>query len=312
MRNQSARTQQINPAAFSALYEALSVIYHYKKDLEKFLRTRSARHPELVADLDFDGYKRSFAEDFVDRLQADEGKYRDLTLEIMIEVAQMDSFPSLKWHQDAATLLPKAQEAVAALKTCTERQQGIIEERQRIAAELAAHRATAQAQQGFAMKLAQLQTRFEELRAMPDRQAAGLLFEPFLNELFRLFDLDPRLSYKLEIEQIDGSLSFDTDDYIVEAKWWKKPMEREHVDIFDAKVRRKGKNALGLYISVNGFSAGALKEYDRRTAFITMDGGDLFCVLDGRITLDELLKRKKRHMNETGNCYFPAQLALAE
>ncbi|MED7955050.1 restriction endonuclease [Streptomyces sp. BE20] len=109
---------------------------------------------------------------------------------------------------------------------------------------------------------------------MEDRRRAGLLFEPFLNELFRLFDLDPRLSYVLETEQIDGSFFFDTDDYIVEAKWWKKAMGREHVDIFDAKVRRKGRNALGLYIAVNGFTADALKEYDRRTAFITMDGGD--------------------------------------
>ncbi|MFD9592265.1 restriction endonuclease [Kitasatospora sp. NPDC059973] len=111
---------------------------------------------------------------------------------------------------------------------------------------------------------------------------------------------------------MDGSLSFDTDDYIVEAKWWKEPMEREHVDIFDAKVRRKGKNALGLYIAVNGFTAGAVREHDRRTSFVTMDGGDLYAVLEGRIPLDELLKRKKRYANETGNCYFPVYLALAD
>ncbi|WP_033349461.1 restriction endonuclease [Kitasatospora aureofaciens] len=311
MTNQSSRTQQIHPAAFSALYEALSVIFFYKKELKKFLQTRAAKHPELVAGLDFDGYKRAFAEEFVDRLQEGGAKYRDLALNIMLEVAQMDSFPSLKWHEDAATLLPKAQEAVAALRTWTERQQGLIEERDRIAAELAAHRANAQARQGFATKLAALNDRFAELGKMEDRKKAGLLFEPFLNELFHLFDLEPRLSYVLETEQIDGSLSFDTDDYIVEAKWWKKAMEREHVDIFDAKVRRKGKLALGLYIAVNGFTAGALKEYDRRTTFITMDGGDLMCVLEGRIPLDELLRRKKRHANETGNCYFPAYLALA-
>ncbi|MFC5664826.1 hypothetical protein ACFP3U_17770 [Kitasatospora misakiensis] len=113
MTDQSARTQQIHPAAFGALYEALSVIYHYKKDLEKFLRTRSARYPELVVGLDFDGYKRAFAEEFVDRLQAGEGKYRDLTLEIMIEVAEMDSFPKgcpvtpEWWHHDLHDRRPK-------------------------------------------------------------------------------------------------------------------------------------------------------------------------------------------------------------
>ena len=33
-------------------------------------------------------------------------------------------------------------------------------------------------------------------------------------------------------------------------------------------------------------------------------------VLDERIVLDELLQRKKRHANETGECYFPASRML--
>jgi hypothetical protein len=37
-----------------------------------------------------------------------------------------------------------------------------------------------------------------------------------------------------------------------------------------------------------------------------MDGGDLMAVVEERVGLDELLRRKRRHMNETGNCYFPA------
>ncbi len=45
---------------------------------------------------------------------------------------------------------------------------------------------------------------------------------------------------------------------------------------------------------------------------VTREEGDLICVLDGRITLDELLRRKKRYANETGNCYFPAHLAVLQ
>ncbi|WP_432073178.1 hypothetical protein [Streptomyces wuyuanensis] len=74
--------------------------------------------------------------------------------------------------------------------------------------------------------------------------------------------MEPRLSYSLEYEQIDGSLTFDTDDYIVEAKW--------------------------------------------------RQGLDFLYVLDGRLTLDELLRRKKRHANETGSCYFPATMFSGE
>jgi hypothetical protein len=38
---------------------------------------------------------------------------------------------------------------------------------------------------------------------------------------------------------------------------------------------------------------------------MTMDGADIICVLDQRARLDDLLRRKKRHANETGECYYP-------
>ncbi|WP_141812403.1 hypothetical protein [Nocardia bhagyanarayanae] len=71
------------------------------------------------------------------------------------------------------------------------------------------------------------------------------------------------------------------------------------------KVHRKAKSSFGLIISVMGFTKDAVDEYHSRTPFITMDGADLMCVLEGRIRLDELLIRKKRHANDTGQCYFP-------
>lgn len=70
---------------------------------------------------------------------------------------------------------------------------------------------------------------------------------------------------------------------------------------------RKAKNTLGLFISISGFTSGALEAYRERTPLIAMDGDDLFCVLDSRVRLDELLKRKKRYASETGSCYFPAR-----
>ena len=310
--SRSTTSKQIHPAAYGALVEGLSVIFWFKKELKRFILARTASHPALVAGLDFEDYKRVIAEEFVDRLQADEDRYRDLTLEIMLEVAQMDRFPSIARHEDSEKLLAQTREAVGALKTWTERYQGILDEQEQFEAELAETRAEAEAQQGFAAKLVALKHQFEALGAMTDRQKAGRLFESFLNELFRLFDLEPRLSYKLEAEEIDGSLTFDTDDYIIEAKWWKEPMEAEHLDKFDTKVRRKGKNALGLFIAVNGFTSGARSQYSQRTSFLTMDGGDLICVLEGRIKLDELLRRKKRYANETGNCYCPAYIAVLE
>jgi hypothetical protein len=81
---------------------------------------------------------------------------------------------------------------------------------------------------------------------------------------------------------------------------------------FASKVRFKGKNALGLFISVNGFTAGAFDFYAHSTPFLAMDGADLMCVLEQRVRLDDLLRRKKRYANETGHCFFPAQRMLGE
>jgi len=141
-------------------------------------------------------------------------------------------------------------------------------------------------------------------------QQRGKCFEQLLTSLLLLFDMEPRLAYDLEREQIDGSLSFDTDDYIAEARWRHEPAGRGDADIFAAKVHRKGKNALGLFVSIEGLTKDARDQYRESTPFIELDGSDLYLILDQRVRLDDLLKLKKRHANETGGCYLPAASIL--
>ena len=133
------------------------------------------------------------------------------------------------------------------------------------------------------------------------------MLETLLNDLFSLYDLNPRRSFSLADEQIDGAFTFSTDDYIVEAKWEKTAAARQDVDVLDAKVRRRGKNTLGLFVAIAGFSPHAVRAHSGcGTGLVFMDGTDLFNVLDERIRLDELLESKRRHTAETGNPYLPA------
>lgn len=101
-------------------------------------------------------------------------------------------------------------------------------ERQRIEAEREAYAQHAEVQRRFADELADLLADFLRLEAMPKDSVRerGLAFEPFLNRLFGHFDLEPRLAYSLEHEQIDGAFTFDTDDYVIEAKWREKKVSR--------------------------------------------------------------------------------------
>ncbi len=63
-------------------------------------------------------------------------------------------------------------------------------------------------------------------------------------------------------------------------------------------------------MSVNGFASTALEEYNHSTPFLALDGQDLIMVLDDRIRLDDLLRAKRRHANETGACYLSATALL--
>jgi hypothetical protein len=301
--------KRISTAAYQALREALAVIVWNKRPFESYLKTALRESPELLAGLPFSEPKRIVADALVDRLVEREQKYQPVALTLMIEVASMSSFPNIemiKDPDDRQLRLNEARQAVARLRELTKNYADLLTERERVEADEEGRRAQIEAQRKFGDEVQTLLVRFTTLQAATNHQQRGKDFERLLTDFFALFDMEPRLAYSLEREQIDGSLSFDTDDYIVEARWREESVDRGDADIFATKVRRKGKNAVGLFISVNGFTKPALDQYQEATPFIVMDGADLYLALDQRIRLDDLIKSKKRHANETGDCYLPA------
>jgi len=301
--------KRISAEAYQALRETVAVIFWNKRPFETYLRTALRAHPELLVGLSFSEPKRLVADQLVDRLVRHEDKYQDATISLMREIAAMQQFSNIERIKDAedrALRLQDARKAVASLKKVIVGYEAQMSDRERLDAQHAANRAQIEAQRRFGDEIDAIRDRFINLRAMEDPHERGRQFERLLTDLFLLFDMEPRLSYNLEREQIDGSLTFDTDDYIVEARWRKKPTDRGDLDIFAAKVSRKGKNALGLFVSINGFTQVSIAEYSSATSFIAMDGNDLFLALDQRVRLDDLIKAKKRHANETGSCYLAA------
>ncbi|MFI6146115.1 hypothetical protein [Streptomyces sp. NPDC051109] len=298
--------KKISPIAYSALTDALALIFWYKKTLARFLNVALREYPELLAGLDLaNSQKRDTAAALVGRLAASEHRYQDVTVSLMVEISSLTKFRELEELEDGQWLT-RAQGAVAELRELTQQHKQSADEHSRFERELSEAIEEAEHGRATSSALAELKDKFLILGSDPDPQERGRQFESFLNELFALFDFYPRAAYSLEREQLDGAFTFDTDDYILEAKWLKSVVSREQLDVFAKKVERKGRNALGLYVSVNGFSKDGLGEYGDSSPFITMDGSDIFMVLDGRIGLDDLFLRKRRHVNETGSCFFPA------
>lgn len=136
-------------------------------------------------------------------------------------------------------------------------------------------------------------------------QKRGFRLETVLKELFQLFDLDPKASFRITGEQIDGAFSFEGTDYLLETKWQQEPVVAKDLDSLVGKLSRKLDNTLGLFLSINGYSEDAVKTHSSgRRLIILMDGSDLMAVLEGRIDLVQLLLRKRRKAAETGNIYL--------
>lgn len=306
--------KQISAVAYQALRDALPVVTWYKDRFAALVRTALSDHPDLLLGLDFENSsKREVADVLVQRMVDKKAQCRDITIHLMLEIAKISSFPDIERLQepDRTLRLKVARSAVANLKKQTEEYSEELKANEEIRLRREEQKAQRIALRKFSDELGDLKQLYLGLTTSDNPQRRGLEFEDLLRDLFNLFDMEPRTSYSTETEQIDGSLSFNTDDYLLEAKWIADPVSREFLDAFAAKVRRKGKNALGIFIAVNGFSKPALNTYKESTSFICFDGQDLYLVLDERIRLDDMLRAKLRHANDTGSCFLSAASLLS-
>ena len=303
--------KRFSPAAAHALKEALSSIYWFKRDLKSFL-FQIVPDRALLAQIDWDGYKRQFTSELVDRLCDPDYENPAVLTTLCYEVCNFRSFAHLERLEDGPARAKAACKAVDALREFLEphdeikREQDEIEERRKRYQEKIAENSA------FRKSLDELKTCFGALVVMDDPRGRGFELEKLMCRLFDIHDLDPKSSFRVVGEQIDGAFSYDGTDYLLEARWQKLPVDRASLDAFDAKIRRKLENTLGLFVSINGFSKESVEAYSRNRAnMILFDGADLMAVLERRVDLVELLLRKKRHASQTGNVFLPVAVMLS-
>jgi Restriction endonuclease len=151
-----------------------------------------------------------------------------------------------------------------------------------------------------------LRTQFYELGRYTDRKAAGLALEVLLNELFEMFKLEPRKPFCVVGEQIDGSFVLDSEVYLVEAKWRAEKTQQPDLLVFREKVAAKSAHTRGMFLSINGFTDGAIDAITRgkQPVFFLADGYDLVRVLEEHVSLPSLLRTKQRALAEEGTVYM--------
>ena len=258
---------RISTASYESLREALSVTTWYKSSFERLARGLLREQPELLAQLSFSRAKRETASTIVNALMSNERRYSDLTLEIMGELAAMDRFPDFDRLEDKDRIKRQgdAERAVASLKASLEKESLARDKAAATHRKIDEYREETQRKASFKANLDSLKESYLALSRQQDRpQERGLALEELLNDLFALFDLEPRLAYSSDVDQVDGSFRLDTDDYLIEAKWTQNPLGRDQADVFAQKIARRGKLAVGLLISINGFSEPLKTAYAKR------------------------------------------------
>lgn len=142
---------------------------------------------------------------------------------------------------------------------------------------------------------------FDDLVRSEEPQRRGFLLQDLLNRLFDLYQIPVMQSFTRNkgAEQIDGAFKLDGWYYIVECRWRKKLADIRELDGLAGNVRRSGKQTMGLFLSINGWSTNVptlLKQNPEKT-IILMDGYDLRTVLNGQADLPDFLLAKLAHLN---------------
>lgn len=293
--------KKISPQAIMALKEALSVIFWKKDDLRDFLKLTIERKT-IISTISWGGLKRESVKELIERMTSRLDLYENDLMTLLLAVTDMTDFPQLEYWDEDGTKRQKAKRAVENLRKhtigfiqLTKEREEAIQRRKEIEKKIAKNKSIEE-------ELYELKKLFNILATNNNFQQRGFQFEKFLKDLFLLYELDPKGSFKNHGEQIDGAFTFDGTDYLLEAKW-KQQVNRTELASFTFKVEGKLKIAMGLFITVDGLTAEAISPEFK--SIIVMDGMDLIAILDGRISLPDLLYKKRRRANETGNIFVP-------
>ncbi len=154
--------------------------------------------------------------------------------------------------------------------------------------------------------LAQLKAKFLDLHSGKSKpQRRGYELQDILLELGRLARLEVTEPFTVKGEQIDGTIKYDGEHYLVEAKWQDKAASNEPVYQLAAKVEGK-LYGRGFFISVNGFSENVVVTLVKGKALktILVDGEDIVLVLEGHLGFDEMIDRKVKAAQTKGLIYI--------
>lgn len=157
-------------------------------------------------------------------------------------------------------------------------------------------------------RLGRLAEQLISIASLPPQQR-GMQFEQAMMKLFAIEGLTFERGYRRgQGEQVDGALEVDGWYYLVECRWRDRPARWQEVTALQAQVRQSSRQTMGLFVSMNGWSALAVSnlQRDSQQGVLLWNREDVRAVITGSTRFADLLRAKARHLALRGDPYLPA------
>jgi hypothetical protein len=291
-----------SPSLKHQLKACILAVLWPRKDIYKFFKDCSVPLSVLrrVEDWEAKGLSRKLIVEQVFDSLGDRADNGTLHFHVMLEsLSDWSYFDDYWFNQEQKLDLEDAKKTIAALRAAKTNH---IDEAKKRAED---RRAKAQAQESRHTSMDEMRQDFQVVWSTGTPQARGYAFEKFLAKMARYFDLQVTEAFRIEGTQIDGTVKYDGENYNIEAKWEHRLMSDEPLLAFCRK-QEINMHGRGIFISVNGFSPGALFMLERSSVknTVLMDGEDITLVLIDSVTLPQALDQKIRAAQTRGQFYI--------
>jgi hypothetical protein len=142
---------------------------------------------------------------------------------------------------------------------------------------------------------------FDAMATQQDPHQRGYLLQSLIEQTLDLHSIPVVKSFTRNsgAEQIDGAFKLEGWHYIVECRWREKLADIRELDGLKGQVDRSGKQTMGLFLSINGWSENVppLLKQNPDKSIILLNGYDLRCVLNRQADFTEFLLAKVARLN---------------
>jgi hypothetical protein len=158
---------------------------------------------------------------------------------------------------------------------------------------------------------------FDEMSQSNNKQQnRGFLLQDFLTRVFNLYNITIQKNFQRNegAEQIDGAFKLEGWHYLVECRWRCDPTNTRELDGLLGQIGRSGRQTMGLFLSINGWSENVPKLLKQNTekSILLMDGYDLRTTLARQIDMRAFINAKVSKLNLEAEPFFSVSDYLKE